>query len=275
MENTFVKMCCDGVFLKSKLNDFKIYFNSKYYSLRLFKFNKNEYILKLPHGHYKNDIDVIGNLKNETIILRNLNHENIVVYKTFALVNSTRCLVVEKFGNKTLDDLIRFNKDIKIDLFNLALNLINGLNYLHSNGIIHLDLKPANILLDTITQQIKICDFGLSVYEKEKIERDNKLLTTTYILPPESKFPGFTIITKSIDIWAYGCCLYFFIERCYYYLYKVFKDQSHLNNITKYFISKKLNNENELILNILLNCLRINPSERFTCKQILNLLKQN
>ena len=48
-------------------------------------------------------------------------------------------------------------------IYNIAIQITRGVQHLHKNHIIHLDLKPANILLDN-DLNIKIADFGLAKY---------------------------------------------------------------------------------------------------------------
>lgn len=64
-----------------------------------------------------------------------------------------------------------FNNDYSLLCFRYLLSISAGLEYCHSLGIIHLDVKPLNILVDPTTKTCKLCDFGASYnYFKNEIE---------------------------------------------------------------------------------------------------------
>ena len=44
--------------------------------------------------------------------------------------------------------------------------IVSGLNYIHKHDIVHRDIKLDNILIDPVTQQIKLIDFGFSTYAR-------------------------------------------------------------------------------------------------------------
>ena len=88
-------------------------------------------------------------------------------------------LLVLKFGgpdfkalcNKYLDKYLSTNKENKTDKFWLeAHQLIKGLRFFKENGIVHNDIKPQNVLFDSVTGKMKYIDFGLMRTKKEIID---------------------------------------------------------------------------------------------------------
>ena len=98
--------------------------------------------------------------------------------------------------------------------WNIALDISKGLSYLHSQQIIHRDLKSPNVLLDNY-YHAKISDFGLSTvkFETSKIEneiespRQKRLIGSTRWLAPELFKPGITA-NKASDMFSYGMVLW-------------------------------------------------------------------
>jgi len=100
----------------------------------------------------------------EVKIMKNLSHQNIVrMIGVVADPNSNKYgLVMEFYENGSLFNLIH-NKKTKLnseEIEMIAKGIIEGMNYLHSNKIVHRDLKSENILLKN--GSAIICDFGFS-----------------------------------------------------------------------------------------------------------------
>jgi serine/threonine protein kinase len=87
----------------------------------------------------------------------------------------------------------------------MALQIVEGLTYLHNLSIVHRDLKTMNIVLDT-DLNCKICDFGLTV----TLERTHLTVKTLqgsprYMAPEQ--FESSAKITEKVDIWQMGCVM--------------------------------------------------------------------
>lgn len=80
--------------------------------------------------------------------------------------------------------------------------ILLGLRYIHSKGIMHRDLKPENIMIDPKDLSVKICDFGSA--KKLKNDKNTSYIVSRYYRAPELIFCN-TNYTTSIDIWAAGC----------------------------------------------------------------------
>ena len=83
---------------------------------------------------------------------------------------------------------------------NILRQILQGLSYLHKQGISHRDIKPANILINH-EGIIKVADFGLA--KKLSALSTVKVCTMWYRAP--ELFLGYKNYTSNIDIWSVGC----------------------------------------------------------------------
>ncbi|KAJ4768968.1 Protein kinase family protein [Rhynchospora pubera] len=144
-------------------------------------------------------------------------HVNIVSLFGFAIKGSQRALVYEFMPNGSLDKYLgqrRYKKFTEFGyerLLNIAVGIAQGLEYLHrgcSTRIIHLDIKPHNILLDQDFQP-KISDFGLAKFcrpDEGSILMSNMRGTIGYIAPEVFSRNYGQVSTKS-DVYSYGMLL--------------------------------------------------------------------
>ncbi|CAH9089032.1 unnamed protein product [Cuscuta europaea] len=84
--------------------------------------------------------------------------------------------------------------------------IFRGLAYIHNvTGVCHRDVKPQNLLVDPLTHQVKLCDFG-SAKVLVRGESNIAYICSRYYRAPELIF-GATEYTSSVDIWSAGCVL--------------------------------------------------------------------
>ena len=93
------------------------------------------------------------------------------------------------------------NEDI---IWNIAIQVSVGLNYLHSKKIIHRDIKLLNLFM-TKDKKIKIGDMGMSIIFDEEELIHSRVGTPLYIAPELVKKEKYDY---KIDIWSLGCSLY-------------------------------------------------------------------
>ncbi|KAL2242880.1 cyclin-dependent kinase G-2-like [Sesamum indicum] len=83
--------------------------------------------------------------------------------------------------------------------------LLEGVKFLHDNGVMHRDLKPSNILINK-KGEVKICDFGLSrQFERESGSYTPRVVTLWYRAP--EILAGAETYSTAIDMWSVGCIM--------------------------------------------------------------------
>ena len=152
----------------------------------------------------------------EIMLLREITHENVVKLVNVHINHTDMSLYLAfDYAEHDLYEIIRHHRDKGNNLINqytvksLLWQLLNGLNYLHSNWIIHRDLKPSNILVMGEGEEhgvVKIADFGLArIYQAPlKTLFDNGVVVTIWYRAPELLL-GAKHYTSAIDMWAVGC----------------------------------------------------------------------
>jgi glycogen synthase kinase 3 beta len=148
----------------------------------------------------------------ELQILKILNHNNIIKMKTYFYTTSKQdesyLNVVMDYIPLTLSKYIKSYKngdvpDMYVKLY--AFQMLRSINYIHSIGICHRDIKPQNILVDNDGNILKLCDFG-SAKKLVKNESNVAYICSRYYRAPELIF-GASDYTNAIDVWSIGCVI--------------------------------------------------------------------
>ncbi len=93
-----------------------------------------------------------------------------------------------------------------IQIAEILYNICYALEYIHNKGYVHLDVKPANIML-TQNGEVKLMDFGVSRLLKESVEKDSSATGSLYYMSPEQTDPKNSLDRKS-DIFSLGVVAY-------------------------------------------------------------------
>ncbi|XP_078439481.1 mitogen-activated protein kinase kinase kinase NPK1-like [Wolffia australiana] len=149
--------------------------------------------------------DNIRELEEEVKLLRKLTHPNIVRYLGTAREEDTLNILLEFVPGGSISSLLgKFGSFPEAVIRMYTKQLLQGLEYLHQNGIIHRDIKGANILVDN-KGCIKLVDFGASkqVAKLATLNAAKSMKGTPYWMAPEVIVQ--TGHSFSADIWSVGC----------------------------------------------------------------------
>ncbi|KAK2646947.1 hypothetical protein Ddye_022142 [Dipteronia dyeriana] len=147
----------------------------------------------------------IRELEEEVKLLKNLKHPNIVRYLGTAREDESLNILLEFVPGGSISSLLgKFGSFPESVIRMYTKQLLLGLDYLHMNGIMHRDIKGANILVDN-KGCIKLADFGASkkVVELATINGAKSMKGTPYWMAPEVILQ--TGHSFSADIWSVGC----------------------------------------------------------------------
>ncbi|KAL7251841.1 hypothetical protein ACSBR1_013652 [Camellia fascicularis] len=147
----------------------------------------------------------IRELEEEVKLLKNLSHPNIVRYLGTAREEESLNILLEFVPGGSISSLLgKFGSFPESVIRMYTKQLLLGLEYLHKNGIMHRDIKGANILVDN-KGCIKLADFGASkkVVELATITGAKSMKGTPYWMAPEVILQ--TGHSFSADIWSVGC----------------------------------------------------------------------
>ncbi|KAM0908200.1 hypothetical protein ACQ4PT_015608 [Festuca glaucescens] len=148
------------------------------------------------------DLNII---MQEIDLLKNLNHKNIVKYLGSLNTESHLHIILEYVENGSLANIIKPNKfgpfPEPLAAVYIA-QLLEGLVYLHEQGVIHRDIKGANILT-TKEGLVKLADFGVATKLTEADVNTHSVVGTPYWMAPEViEMSG---VCAASDIWSVGC----------------------------------------------------------------------
>ena len=128
--------------------------------------------------------------RNQYLITRNLDHTNIIHPLALERYGNGYALVMADEGLVSLSHYWQQSSHSLREFLAIALQLTESLHYLNQQRIIHKDIKPANILINLNTEQIKLIDFSISSLlprEQQQLTNPNILEgTLTYISPEQT-----------------------------------------------------------------------------------------
>ncbi|CAD8166494.1 unnamed protein product [Paramecium pentaurelia] len=215
------------------------------------------------------DENKVQSIQREIEILSKLQHPHIVRYYGSETKNDQLNIFLEYVsGGSVLTMIKRFGK-FKESLIKVYLKqILLGLNYLHTKGVIHRDIKGANILINQ-NGQVKLADFG-SGKQLSEIKHDiiGSLCGTPNYMAPEvinQQHYG-----KKADIWSLGCTM---IEMAtgnppFYEFKNIYTVMVKISKLTETIpIPEEL--KSEQARDFLKRCIQLNPEERWEAEDLL------
>ncbi|XP_017105145.2 putative mitogen-activated protein kinase 14C [Drosophila bipectinata] len=149
----------------------------------------------------------------EIKLLKHMNHRNVislldVFHPPSANANPTwddfqEVFLVTELMQKDLHQVIRSIQLSERQVQAILFQILKGLKYIHSAGVLHRDLKPGNIAVNE-NCELRILDFGMArLLSMDMTER----VCTLWYRAPEILFGWGSEYTKAIDMWSVGCIL--------------------------------------------------------------------
>lgn len=163
--------------------------------------------IKLPHWRWSSGLDFAENYLNEARVLARLDHPGIVPVYDFGRTDDGRPYVVSKFieGSNLQKVLARGRQGFAIGA-GIVAGVADALNYAHLQRIVHRDVKPSNILVDT-SGRVYLADFGIVLREEDYGTGPTFAGTPAYMSPEQARCEGHRVDGRS-DIFSLGVVLY-------------------------------------------------------------------
>ncbi len=167
--------------------------------------------VKLLHPWIADDVELRRRFAREAHVLAPLEHEHIVRLYDYGEDGETPFLVMEYVDGASLGDVARGREWTWDQVSELARPIASALAYAHAREIVHRDLTPGNILIESATGRLVVSDFGLA-----RIARSSTSVTTRGMLlgTPEYWSPEQARGNESetaTDMYALGCLLFWLL----------------------------------------------------------------
>ena len=164
-----------------------------------------EFAVKVLTAELVHSSAAMQNLKREVATASKLTHQNLLRVNHLGLRGNEAYLVMEFIDGEDLETYRRRKGGSlsEHDFCRLVPQLLAGLEFLHERGVVHLDIKPQNIMV-TPAGEVKITDFGISRSIKEQVQAQGQqpLTGTVCFMAPE-QFRG-KGADRRTDIYALG-----------------------------------------------------------------------
>ena len=141
-------------------------------------------------------------LLSEFALMTKLKHKNIVTVLDFSIVDGDARLVMELMHSGSVDTILK-SRGFRLHeaaVRRYARESLEGLAFLHANGVLHRDIKPGNMLVGG-NGEVKLSDFGTSRVQQSSSTTQHLVGTVMYMSPDaiRGKF------SKAVDMWAWAC----------------------------------------------------------------------
>lgn len=205
----------------------------------------------------------LKNMEMEIDLLKNLNHPNIVKYNGFVRSSESLYIILEYCENGSLHSICKNFGKFPENLVALYMSqVLHGLLYLHEQGVIHRDIKGANILT-TKEGLVKLADFGVAT-KQSGLDQSSVVGTPYWMAPEVIELSG---ATTSSDIWSLGCTVIELIEGKP--PYHKLQPMQALFRIVNDEHPPIPGSASPLLREFLMECFQKNPTLRISAKRLL------
>jgi serine/threonine-protein kinase len=166
------------------------------------------YAVKVMHIELSNDGDLLARFQREAHILLNLNDPHIVQIIDYGEDNNMHFIVMDYIDGQNLKYHTLTHGPLEPSrALSYAQQIAEGLDTAYKHGVVHRDIKPQNILINT-RGVVKITDFGLArSRETVTLTQSNVFMGTAYYISPEQAESGRSADTRS-DLYSVAAVLF-------------------------------------------------------------------
>lgn len=204
----------------------------------------------------------IKEIESEVKILKKLNHKNIVRYLGTKRDSQHLMIFMEYVAGGSISGLIqkygKFNETL-IRLY--ALQILEGLEYLHYHRIIHRDIKGANVLVGN-DGTCKLADFGSArktLHIQDRSQAKSLKGTTNWMAPEVMQQEGYG---RFADVWSFGCLLVEMATGKPPWYYKSNQIAVFMHVCTTQELPQLPSELSEVAKDFILSCFKRKPSDR-------------
>eukprot|EP00656_Telonema_subtile_P016463 TRINITY_DN18699_c0_g2_i2.p1 TRINITY_DN18699_c0_g2~~TRINITY_DN18699_c0_g2_i2.p1 ORF type:complete len:358 (+),score=38.51 TRINITY_DN18699_c0_g2_i2:161-1234(+) len=170
--------------------------------------------VKIPMNDYSDIDTTLTKMRREITLLSRLEHENVVGYIGCErdIENSDLCIYMELIQGGSVSELIATGGLPEVQVHGLIRQLVAGLVYLHAQGVMHRDIKSMNLLLDSDTGLLKVCDFGAAKEVSQMFSSKTSLGSESTGIAGTPNWMAPEVIktgkhTPASDVWSVGCVM--------------------------------------------------------------------
>lgn len=161
--------------------------------------------IKMLRHELSMDLDFLERFREEARIIAKLNHPNIMRVYDIEELYQTIFIIMEYLEGIPLKSMITSKKRLTLEqVVDITVQVCRGLEYAHSFGIIHQDINPRNIFVQS-NGMVKIIDFGLAI-KRGSVDNDFLFPGTIYYISPE-QLKGEPVDERS-DLYSLGLTVY-------------------------------------------------------------------
>ncbi|XP_068167513.1 serine/threonine-protein kinase Chk2 [Antennarius striatus] len=225
--------------------------------------------------NFQSEGTAVRNAKTEMEILQRTDHPCLIKTVDFYQTDESYYIVLELMEGGELFQRLKSKQQLKESVAKLYFyQMLNAVQYLHSNGIIHRDLKPENILLSSQEDicLIKVTDFNQSRILEETLLMRTLCGTPSYLAPEVFTQASTTGYGLAVDAWSLGVLLFVCLGG-----YPPFHEDFSPLSITEQIIHgeftmipSKWRNISDQAKDVVRKLLVVDPSKRMTIEEALH-----